>query len=72
MWVVDLDLGKFFERVKHDKLMGLLAKTIEDKVLLRLIRSYLNAGIMIEGVRSEVRREHLKVFPSVPFSRILC
>lgn len=50
-WVVDLDLEKFFDRVNHDKLMGLLAKTIEDKVLLRLIRSYLNAGIMIEGVK---------------------
>jgi RNA-directed DNA polymerase len=51
MWVIDLDLEKFFDRVNHDKLMGLLAKTIEDKVLLRLIRSYLSAGIMIQGVK---------------------
>lgn len=50
-WVVDIDLEKFFDRVNHDKLMGLLAKNIQDKALLKLIRSYLNAGIMIEGVK---------------------
>ena len=49
-WVVDVDLEKFFDRVNHDVLMGKLAKRIEDKRMLRLIRSYLEAGIMAEGV----------------------
>lgn len=48
--VVDVDLEKFFDRVNHDVLMGRLAKRIEDKRLLRLIRGFLNAGIMLNGV----------------------
>ena len=42
-WVVDLDLEKFFDRVNHDKLMGQIAKRIEDKRLRKLIRAFLNA-----------------------------
>ena len=49
-WVVELDLDKFFDRVNHDKLMGLLAKKITDKRILKLLRSYLNSGIMEDGV----------------------
>ena len=49
-WVIELDLEKFFDRVNHDKLMGLLTKKISDKRTLRLIRSYLNSGIMEDGV----------------------
>lgn len=49
-WVVDIDLEKFFDKVNHDRLMGTLAKRIEDKRVLKLIRTYLNAGIMINGV----------------------
>jgi RNA-directed DNA polymerase len=49
-WVIELDLEKFFDRVNHDKLMGLLSKKISDKRTLKLIRSYLNSGIMDEGV----------------------
>src|SRR6266849_6519772 len=45
-WCVDLDLEKFFDRVSHDKLMGQIAKRIEDKRLLKLIRAFLNAGVM--------------------------
>lgn len=52
-WVIELDLEKFFDKVNHDKLMGLLAKRIEDKRTLRLIRSYLNSGIMEGGVISQ-------------------
>jgi RNA-directed DNA polymerase len=48
--VVDLDLEKFFDRVNHDILMDRLAKRIADKAVLRLIRHYLNAGIMANGV----------------------
>ena len=49
-WVVDIDLEKFFDKVNHDRLMGTLAKRIEDKRLLRLIRKYLKSGIMINGI----------------------
>ena len=51
-WVVDMDLEKFFDRVNHDRLMSTLAKRIDDKSLLRLIRKYLQAGVMINGVVS--------------------
>lgn len=49
-YVIDLDLEKFFDRVNHDYLMSVLAKTIEDKKLLKLIRRYLQAGIMENGI----------------------
>lgn len=48
--VVDVDVEKFFDRVNHDVLMGRLARRIEDKRLLRLIRRYLSAGMMADGV----------------------
>jgi RNA-directed DNA polymerase len=51
--VVDVDLEKFFDRVNHDILMDRLAKRIADKRVLRLIRRYLQAGIMVHGVHSE-------------------
>jgi len=49
-WVVDVDLEAFFDRVNHDVLMSRLEKRIGDRRLLRLIRSYLDAGIMAHGV----------------------
>lgn len=49
-WVVDMDLEKFFDRVNHDVLMGRLAKRIGDKRLLKLIRLYLQARVMLNGV----------------------
>src|SRR2546422_5640272 len=51
-WVVDLDLEKFFDRVNHDKLMGQVAKRVEDKRLLKLIRAFLNVGVMENGLVS--------------------
>ncbi len=51
-WCVDLDLEKFFDRVNHDKLMGQIAKRAEDKRLLKLIRAFLNAGVMENGLVS--------------------
>jgi len=50
--VVDLDLEKFFDRVNHDKLMYLLAKRITDKRLLKLIRAYIESGVMLGGLVS--------------------
>jgi len=51
-WCVDLDLEKFFDRVNHDKLMGQIAKRVEDRRLLKLIRAFLNAGVMEGGLVS--------------------
>jgi RNA-directed DNA polymerase len=52
-WVVDVDLERFFDRVHHDVLMGRLAKRIADTRVLRLIRRYLDAGILVDGVKVE-------------------
>lgn len=49
-WVVDIDLEKFFDRVNHDLLMGRLAKRIGETPLLRLIRRFLEAGLLLDGV----------------------
>ena len=49
-WAVDMDLEKFFDKVNHDILMSRLARRIDDKPLLKLIRLYLQAGIMQNGV----------------------
>jgi RNA-directed DNA polymerase len=51
-WVVDIDLEKFFDNVNHDILMATIAKKVADKRVLRLIRGYLTAGIMVGGVTS--------------------
>jgi len=51
-WVVDIDLEKFFDRVNHDKLMGRVAKRVEDKRVLKLIRAFLNSGVMEDGLVS--------------------
>ncbi len=49
-WVVDIDLEKFFDRVNHDMLMARVARVVKDKKILRLIRSFLQAGVMEEGL----------------------
>jgi RNA-directed DNA polymerase len=51
--VVDIDLEKFFDRVNHDKLMHLISLKVQDKRVLRLIRYYLESGVMIGGVYSK-------------------
>ena len=53
-WVVDLDLEKFFDRVNHDKLMAKIAERVGDKRLLKLIRTFLTAGVMENGLVSPV------------------
>lgn len=52
-WVVDVDLERFFDRVNWDIVMGKLAKRVEDKRVLRVIRRYLEAGVMVNGVVME-------------------
>ena len=51
-WVVDFDLEKFFDRVNHDILMGLVAKRVTDKRILKLIRGFLTAGVLADGLVS--------------------
>ena len=51
-WVADLDLEKFFDQVNHDKLMGRVAQRISDKRVLKLIRAFLNAGVLEAGLVS--------------------
>jgi len=53
--VIDLDLEKFFDRVNHDKLMYLIAKRISDKRVLKLIRAYLESGVMLGSLASPTR-----------------
>lgn len=54
-WVVDLDIEKFFDRVNHDVLMTRVARKVKDKRMLRLIRRYLQAGIMAGGLVEPAR-----------------
>lgn len=50
-WVVEVDLERFFDRVQHDKLLAMVARRVADKRLLRLIRRYVEAGVMVNGVK---------------------
>jgi RNA-directed DNA polymerase len=53
-WVVDLDLEKFFDRVNHDRLMAKIAERVRDKRMLKLIRAFLTAGVLENGLVSPV------------------
>jgi RNA-directed DNA polymerase len=53
-WVVDLDLEKFFDRVNHDRLLAAIAERVADKRMLKLIRAFLQAGVMEDGLVSPV------------------
>jgi RNA-directed DNA polymerase len=52
-WAVDIDLEKFFDRVNHDKLMARVVRVVKDKRVLKLIRAYMNSGVMVNGVVSD-------------------
>ncbi len=65
--VVDLDLEKFFDRVNHDMVMARLARRVGDKRLLRIVRRFLEAGLMQDGVLPGTARGHArKTAPSRP------
>jgi len=54
-WLVDIDLASYFDTVNHDKLIGLIYKEVKDIRVISLIRKYLNAGVMINGVVSPTK-----------------
>ena len=66
-WVVDIDLEKFFDRVNHDRLMGCLAQRVRDKRVLKLIRAFLNAGVMENGLASPTTEGTPQGGPLSPF-----
>lgn len=54
-WIVDIDLEKFFDTVNQDKLITIIGKTIKDGDVVSLIRKYLSAGVMVNGVKMETK-----------------
>ena len=71
-WVVDLDLEKFFDRVNHDILMARLTRKISDQRVLRLIRRYLQAGLMESGLVSPRTEGTPQGGPLSPCSQTFC
>ena len=65
-WVVDIDLEKFFDRVNHDMLMVRIARVVKDKRVLKLIRAYLESGVMINGVVMETEEGTPQGGPLLP------
>ena len=68
-WVVDLDLEKFFDRVHHDKLMASIARRVADKRMLKLIRAFLTAGVMENGLVGRVEEGTPQGGPITPLTQ---
>ena len=66
-YCVDMDLSKFFDRVQHDVLMHRVARKVHDKRLLRLIGSYLRAGVMVDGLLQPSHEGTMQGGPLSPF-----
>lgn len=66
-WVVDIDLEKFFDQVNHDRLMRRLHERISDKRVIKVIRAFLNAGIMENGLVSQTEQGTPQGGPLSPF-----
>jgi RNA-directed DNA polymerase len=71
-WVVDLDLEKFFDRVNHDRLMAAVAKRVADKRMLKLMRAFLEAGVMEDGLVSPMDEGTPQGGPFHPYFPIWC
>jgi len=65
-WAVDIDLEKFFDRVNHDMLMARVARVVTDKRVLKLIRAYLESGVMVNGVVLETEEGTPQGGPATP------
>ncbi len=65
-----MDLEKFFDKVNHGKLMAIIAKKVKDKRILRLIRRYLQSGVMISGVVRDTYEGTPQGGPLSPYYRI--
>jgi hypothetical protein len=70
-WVVDLDLEKFFDRVNHNRLLAAVAERVADKRMLKLIRAFLKAGMMEDGLVSPVDEGTPQGGPLSPMLSIL-
>ena len=68
-WVVDLDLEKFFDRVNHDRLLAKIAERVSDKRLLKLIRAFLRAGVMENGLVSPAEEGTPQGGPLTPLTQ---
>lgn len=67
-WVIDLDIEKYFDTVNHDKLISILREKVNDRITLHLIRSFLKAGVMEEGL---IKETELGVPQGGPLSPVL-